>query len=392
MHPSQATALQPLLLLSCACLLLLTTFVHHVVALEVFRESFFNENLPGSVNDPESFGPNIPFSISIARYSDGSTSSSYFDYTSPHFPIYNASLADVSDRYLRDYYYRLSAESQGICIQGEGDARREEARLKITSQPGYQNLPIPSKTFPVYAAIKWNPSDFAIQEGETYDVKVEGNMEGYGPAFWYDGGLRVNANGYESYFDAISACFVGLGRCRSHLKKKRRLISANWMSLVCAIGRFVRPLVDAEPGLEDKYRWLPLDEAELQETIFNVGKKTQFRATYSGQLICFANDAQTLYWNNAGYLNVTVSRAQASWPPKPTTYYTDLYLPACDAAQVVYKNKGINDNNDPKKVKCNPNGGGAGWKMSDILANTARYGTGAPESYLLGGVGARTER
>ena len=288
--------------------------------------------------------------------------------------------------------YKKSADDQGICVQGEGDARREDARLAITSLPNYKSLPIPEKTFPVYAAIKWNPSDFAIQEGETYSVNVLGDMTGYGTSFWYDGGLRVNAAGYQSYFDAVSSCFVGLGRCRSHLKKKRRLPTAQWMSLVCAIGRFVRPLYDSQPGLEDKYRWLPLDESELQETIFNVGKGTTFRAVYSGQLICFANDAQTLYWNNAGYLNVSVSRTPDGWPPKSDSYYRELYLPACDSAQVVYKNKGINNNNDPSKVKCNPNGGGSGWSQANIVANSARYGSGATDSYLIGGVGARTER
>ncbi len=370
-------------------LLAVLALVVPAFAVDTFLEAFYNEVLPGSARDPRQ-APNIPFSIDVNRYSDGLTSSSYFDVTSPHFPRYNASLADVSDRYLRYALYKESAAEQGLAVQGEGDARREDAKVAITRKPNYRNLPIPTKTFPVYAAIKWNPSDFAIQEGETYDVKVLGEQTGFGSQFWYDGGLRVNANGYESYYDAISSCYVGMGRCRSHLKKKRRLPTANWMSLACAIGRFVRPLVDAAPGREAEYRWLPLDEAELQETIFNVGESVQFRAIYSGQLICFANDAHTLYWNNAGYLNVTVSRAASSWPPKADTYYQDLYLPACDSAQVVYKNHGVNDNNDKNKVKCNPNGGGSGWKLSNILANTARYGTGAPDSYLIDGVGART--
>jgi len=75
------------------------------------------------------------------------------------------------------------------------------------------------------------------------------------------------------------------------------------MSLACAIGEFVRPLVEIEPGKEQEYRWMPLDESALQETIFDVGQRFQFRSKYTGQLICFANDAHTLYWNNnGGYL------------------------------------------------------------------------------------------
>ena len=145
----------------------------------------------------------------------------------------------------------------GIALVGEGDALREKARYEITKNPGFELLPKPSKVFPVYAAIKWNPSDFAIQVGETYSVNVTGSAEGYSDQFWYDGGLRINAEGYKSFFDATSNCYVGMGRCRSHLKKKRRLPSANWMSLACGIGQVVRRLVEVEPGKEENYRWLP---------------------------------------------------------------------------------------------------------------------------------------
>jgi len=253
---------------------------------------------------------------------------------------------------------------------------REEARLKITRQANYEQLPRPNKTFPVLAAIKWNPSDFAIQEGETYNVTVNGLHSGYSDQFWYDGGLRINSEGYSSYFDAVSNCYVGLGRCRPHLKKKRRLPEANWMSLSCAIGQFVRPLVEVEPGSEADYPWMPLDESTLQETVFNVGQHVSFRAVYTGQLICFANDAHSNYWNNYGDLQVTVTRV--SWPPTNETVYQDSLLPACDSAQVVYTNLGDNTPG-AGKITCNPDGGGAGWKLEDVLNRKGGYGSGAPE-------------
>lgn len=71
----------------------------------------------------------------------------------------------------------------------------------------------------------------------------------------------MNSQGYSSYFDAVSNCYVGMGRCRPHLKKKRRLPLANRMSLACAIGQFVRPLVEVKPGSEEIARWMPLDES-----------------------------------------------------------------------------------------------------------------------------------
>ena len=158
----------------------------------------------------------------------------------------------------------------------------------------------------------------------------------------------MNADGYTSYYDAISKCYVGFGRCRPHLKRKRRLQSANWMSLACAVGQFVRNVNAIQPGLEDITSWIPLDESALQGTIFNVGYGVVFRAEYSGQLICFANDAHSLYWNNQGQLEVTATRV--TWPPSDVLYYKPLELPACDSAYAVYKGLTAPDS-------CNPDGG-----------------------------------
>ncbi len=198
----------------------------------------------------------------------------------------------------------------------------------------------------------------------------------------------MNAEGYSTFYDAISYCYVGMGRCRSHLRKKPRLARANWMALTCAVGEFVIPLQEIQAGEEASARYLPLNEAALTGTIFSVGQNVEFRAISSGQLICFANDAQSEYWNNEGMLNVTVTRV--SWPPIASTYYNDLYLPACDSARVVYANYGWNDANLTKteiashKLQCNPNGGGAGWKLEDIVSHSARYDSGIPNSVLHG--------
>lgn len=346
----------------------------------LYKEGFYDQDaIAGAIGDPrDEKTPAVPFIVNTNRYGDGITTTSAFTSTSPRFPYYTGAVANVSDRYLRYTEYKKSAAEQGIAMIGDGLQQREEARLKITNIPNYELLPAPSKEFMVYAAVKWNPSDFAIQEGEVYNVTVFGEHNGYSDQLWYDGGIRVNSEGYSSYFDAISNCYVGMGRCRSYLKKKRRLPSANWMSLACAVGEFVRPLTEIEAGKEDQYRWMPLDESTLIETIFNVGRTVQFRAVYSGQLICFANDAHTLYWNNHGQIKVTVTRV--SWPPTNTTVYEDFLLPACDSAQVVYHNHGDNTPG-PGKVKCNPRGGGSGWKIEEVLNTAGTYGSGAP-SYI----------
>ena len=90
--------------------------------------------------------------------------------------------------------------------------------------------------------------------------------------------------------------------------------------------------------------------------------RNRFQANNSGELICFANDAHTLYWNNHGDIQVTVTRT--SWPPSNETYYQNLYLPSCDSAAVVYGNK----------TKCNPTGGGDGWTEAEIAGTASKYG------------------
>lgn len=337
-------------------------------AYDFFLEGF-NSDLSYS-NDVESV-----LITDTNRYADGVTSAASFDITSPHFPQYYNALANVSDRYLRYTKYMENAAEQGIAGYGDGDKIREDAKIKIISQENYTSLPPPTKTFPVYASIKWNPSDFAIQEGEYYNISVIGGRAGgFSPQFWSDGGIRVNADGYTSYYDAISKCYVGFGRCRPHLKRKRRLQSANWMSLACAVGQFVRNVNAIQPGKEDITSWIPLDESALQGTIFNVGHGIVFRAEYSGQLICFANDAHSLYWNNQGQLEVTATRV--SWPPSDVLYYKPLELPACDSAYAVYRSLAPPD--------CNPDGGGAGWDPKNVASSGSGYSSGIPDELLYG--------
>ena len=319
--------------------------------------------------------PNLPFAIDTNRYSDGYTSTSGSgELTSSHFQIYQGAIGNTSDRYLMFATYMADAAVQGVAGYGAGEATQENAKVVLLNALALNpNLPAPTKSFTVYAAIKWNPSGFAVQEGETYRVEVLGSQVGQSPQFWYDGGIRVNADGYESHYDAVSSCFISLGRCRSHLKKRRRFTKGNWMGLVCGIGEFVQPAEEIQPGLEKTGKYLPLDESILTETLFYVGLHTEFRAEHTGELICFANDAHTLYWNNRGTIEVTATRL--SWPPTSEVYYQALYIPACDSAIAVYANKGNNINGP---MKCNPNGGGTGWSQSDIFSTKASYTSGQP--------------
>ena len=366
----------------------------------LYLEGYLNQNnLPGSLNDPRGI-PNLPFGTEHNRLSDGISSTDPFETVSPNFPLYNGPLQDQSGRSQFFVEYLASAVLQGIAVEGAGDSQREDARMAlvraalnitgnitvtnpITGKPTtnytYQGFgPAPSKNFTVNAAIKWNPSGFAIQEGETYHVFVPGIEVGFSPQYWIDGNIRANAEGYTSYYDAVSNCYAAVGKCRPYLRKKRRFPDGNWMSLVCSVGSFVRALGNVQPGHETEMNWLPLDESRLAEQTFYVGSDITFVSPYTGELICYANDAHNLYWNNQGSINVTTERV--SWPPANVTYYQPLYLPACDSAIAAYANQAIGETIDG--LKCNPNGGGAAWTPEQVSNQTHySYASGAP-NYL----------
>ncbi len=72
----------------------------------------------------------------------------------------------------------------------------------------------------------------------------------------------------------------------------------------------------------------------MDRTLFPVGTSVDITATASGELLCFANDANALYFDNSGSINVTVSRLGTSWPPS-TVYnenYVDYFATAPDLA------------------------------------------------------------
>ena len=262
--------------------------------------------------------------------------------------------------------YMANAALQGIAGSDADGTAKEDAKFFIVGEANYTLLPRPAKYFNVNASEKWNPSGFAIQEGEVYQITVSDSQ------YWTDGQIRVDADGYSSYFDPVADCFLAMGQCNSYLKKKRRF-AANWMSLICGIGQFVRPSGEIQPGNEAATYWLPLDESSIFNTFILVGRSASFSASYTGELICFANDAHPNYWNNNGALEVLATRI--SWPPTNTSYYQNLYLPACDSASAVYANLGTNVTNPV--LHCNPEGGGSGWTYHDTVRTADSFSSGA---------------
>jgi hypothetical protein len=232
--------------------------------------------------------------------------------TAPAFPInYGPVSTDFVGRAELAAVKRQSEVDQGVAAAGDGDYVREQRvdRLEEIGSWG----PAPTRQFLVNASLRWNPSSFAVQKFESYRIDV------LGPQRWVDGFIKIDADGYPAHYDAISQCWVAAGRCRSYLTSQKRLRDANWFALVCAIGEYVWKLQEDEVDAT----FLPLREAEVAESYFFVGNHLEFTSNHDGELICFANDADHLYWNNQGQLVVDVART--SWPPtRYTNYEADL--------------------------------------------------------------------
>eukprot|EP00904_Undaria_pinnatifida_P008226 jgi/Undpi1/4533/HiC_scaffold_18.g07887.m1 len=197
---------------------------------------------------------------------------------------------------------------QGISPRGAGGFEKVVARYNLLR--GNYSATKPTMTFSVNASMRWNPSAFAIQEGETYSVSVPGEQ------YWRDGHIQADAGGYSVHYDAVDGCWVAVGRCRASLLGARPRLPpplARWMQLVCGVGDFVTLMRSSVPRLE---RYLPVDEQALRASLLPVGLNLTFVAAASGELVCFANDAEGLYGNNQAAVSVTVTRE--SWPPNGT--------------------------------------------------------------------------
>ena len=82
-----------------------------------------------------------------------------------------------------------------------------------------------------------------------------------------------------------------------------RFPSQNWMSLVCCLGNVYTPLTLSAVAP----RLMPTrDESLIMSHCMPMGSAKTFRAAITGELLCFANDAHGLYWNNHGTLSIRI--------------------------------------------------------------------------------------
>eukprot|EP00613_Pedinella_sp_CCMP2098_P013360 CAMPEP_0171763576 /NCGR_PEP_ID=MMETSP0991-20121206/49408_1 /TAXON_ID=483369 /ORGANISM="non described non described, Strain CCMP2098" /LENGTH=349 /DNA_ID=CAMNT_0012367405 /DNA_START=6 /DNA_END=1055 /DNA_ORIENTATION=- len=295
---------------------------------QVYDDEYANTKLPGNPDDARRM-PNMPFTVDTNRESDGISSVSPFTTTASSFPLYSSSNNSVSpftttassfplysssnnyDKFgitletelqdRKDHNTELARNRriQGLAEPSAGEAEREGAAYSRLVEIGTSDVPLPSGSFLVDSSKRWNPSTFPIQRYEVYRIEVPGDVR------WVDGTIETTA-------DAVDKCYVAAGRCRSYLKSKLRMAQegAKWLQLVCGIGDYVWQLQKTD---QNRDRMMPLMEERFLDTLFQVGRGVTFNASFSGELVCFANDADSLYPNNKGVLNVNVRRL--SWPP-----------------------------------------------------------------------------
>ncbi|CAN0132700.1 unnamed protein product [Pylaiella littoralis] len=285
--------------------------------------------LPGSASDGRDL-PNSPFTVDANRLSDGVSSVSPLSTTSPSFPVYKNKTDDRGNDLARQWANLTMASrlEQGVSPRGAGGFEIAVSRHNVLQ--GDYSTGNPSVAFSVHAWKRWNPSAFAIQQGETYTVEVPGEQ------YWQDEAERENistdAGGYTAYYDAVDSCWVAIGQCRSFLNGAQPRVPpprARWLELVCGIGDYVSRIREALSGDE---RYLPINDEALQKTLLPVGLNLTFVAQATGELICFANDAEGLYGNNRATINVTVTRT--SWPPDGTV--EPAYEAYIDGASIVH--------------------------------------------------------
>jgi hypothetical protein len=110
----------------------------------------------------------------------------------------------------------------------------------------------------------WNRTGVAIEASATYLFEVRGDQH------WFDFWIETDADGYSRWWLKL-------------VEGLRRVPTANWFALIGTL----------DGSLESA--WV-------------IGRGGQYTATASGELVCFANDIDSMYWNNWGALVLTVTR------------------------------------------------------------------------------------
>ncbi|MEM7368723.1 MAG: hypothetical protein AAF587_08965 [Bacteroidota bacterium] len=112
----------------------------------------------------------------------------------------------------------------------------------------------------ICAKEKWNDSQIGMEAGETYYFEAQGK--------WTDLWKKVDADGFSHPLMDL-------------YKKIKRSPDHNWFALMGSLDR---------------------------STPFLIGTSQTITMDRSGMFSCFANDAIRFYWNNSGFVELTITR------------------------------------------------------------------------------------
>jgi hypothetical protein len=121
---------------------------------------------------------------------------------------------------------------------------------------------------PVYANKLWNDSGVDVVSGQAFSFAVPPGEE------WIHWKTACRADGYTSTSFARP------------LEIFRRVPRADWLQLVCTIGKSIK-----------------------SSTIIG-SRLLDFAPAYRGRLYLFANDIPWMYWNNRGMMAVRITRTK----------------------------------------------------------------------------------
>jgi hypothetical protein len=121
-------------------------------------------------------------------------------------------------------------------------------------------------TATILAAVRWNGTGVLVGPGECYSLVATGT--------WTDWKTVTDPNGYTSP-NLWLRCTEGV----------RRLPKASWFRLAGSIGR-------------------------QRTSFFAIGRTCTYEPTDRGELVCFANDIDWMYFNNSGQINLKINRVR----------------------------------------------------------------------------------
>lgn len=134
----------------------------------------------------------------------------------------------------------------------------------------------------VYANRKYTRSGILLRKDQTYIFEVDKNEQ------WYDSTIDCNYNGWSLSDKAIAQKFGFLKKFFIRAKKNdRRVPQAKWFELCAALGS---------------------EDTHLFRIKEHLTKNKPYEPQVNGEFCPFANDLDSMYHNNMGYLDIKIIR------------------------------------------------------------------------------------